>query len=101
MCWHVKLTRPACSSCLGQGCLVGAQINLVAAQLVLDREHNNRLVFDGQEGLDPVVDLSLRGAQIRALIQGRASTWHRHLILTPITAPVGEAVSPSRLCLAC
>ena len=77
------------------------QINLVAAQLVLDREHNNRLVFDGQEGLDPVVDLSLRGAQIRALIQGRASTWHRHLILTPITAPVGEAVSRSRHCLAC
>lgn len=73
------------------------QINLVAAQLIMDREHNNRIVFDGQEGLDPMVDLSLRGAQIRALIQGRASTWHRHLLLTPITAPAGEAVSLHRI----
>lgn len=68
------------------------QINLVAAQLMLDREHVNRIIFDGQEGLDPLVDLSLRGAQIRALIQGRASRWHRHLLLTPTSAPVGEAV---------
>ena len=63
---------------------------------MMDREHANQIVFDGQEGLDPLVDLSLRGAQIRALIQGRASTWHRHLLLTPITAPAGEAVSPCR-----
>lgn len=75
------------------------QINLVAAQMVLDREHANRLVFEGQEGLDPVVDLSLRGAQIRALVQGRASTWHRHLVLTPVTAPAGEAVSTLLFCL--
>ena len=68
------------------------QINLVAAQLMLDREHVNRIVFDGQEGLDPIVDLSLRGGQIRALIQGRASKWHRHLLLMPTSAPVGEAV---------
>lgn len=68
------------------------QINLVAAQLMLDREHSNRLVFEGKEGLDPLVDLSLRGAQIRAVIQGRASTWHRHLVLMPITAPAGETV---------
>ena len=60
---------------------------------MLDREHVNRIIFDGQEGLDPLVDLSLRGAQIRALIQGRASKWHRHLLLTPTSAPVGEAVS--------
>ena len=73
-------------------CAFAAQINLVATQLVLDREHNNRLVFDGQEGLDPVVDLSLRGAKIRALIQGRASTWHNNLLLTPISSPAGEAV---------
>lgn len=73
-------------------CAIAAQINLVATQLVLDREHNNRLVFDGQEGLDPVVDLSLRGAKIRALIQGRASTWHNNLLLTPISSPAGEAV---------
>ena len=31
------------------------QINLVATQLTLDREHANRLLFDGQEGMDPQV----------------------------------------------
>ena len=62
---------------------------------MLDREHVNRIIFDGQEGLDPIVDLSLRGAQIRALIQGRASKWHRHLLLMPTSAPVGEAVRHS------
>ena len=41
-----------------------AQINLVAAQLVLDREHANRIVFNPEDGLDPLVDLRLRGAQV-------------------------------------
>ena len=40
------------------------QVNLVATQLVLDREHPNRLVFSPSRGLDPLLDLRLRGAQV-------------------------------------
>ena len=32
------------------------QVNLVATQLVLDREHPNRMVFSPARGLDPLVD---------------------------------------------
>ena len=41
-----------------------AQVNLVATQLVLDREHPNRLVFSPARGLDPLLDLRLRGAEV-------------------------------------
>ena len=40
------------------------QVNLVATQLVLDREHPNRIVFSPSRGLDPLLDLRLRGAQV-------------------------------------
>lgn len=69
------------------------QINLVATQLVVEREHANRVVFTPGQGLDPHVDLALSGAQLRALIQGRASAWQQHVTLTPTSAPPGEAVS--------
>lgn len=59
------------------------QVNLVATQLVLDREHPNRLVFEEGQGLDPNIDLKFRGPNLRALIQGKASTWQSHLTLTP------------------
>ena len=45
-------------------CCVAVQVNLVATQLVLDREHPNRLVFSPSRGLDPLLDLRLRGAQV-------------------------------------
>lgn len=44
---------------------VDAQVNLVATQLVLERDYPNRLVFDPTHGLDPTLHLSLRGAQVR------------------------------------
>lgn len=44
-----------------------AQLNLVATQLVLDREHPNRLVFSPSRGLDPLLDLRLKGAQVLIL----------------------------------
>ncbi len=40
-------------------------MNLVATQLVLERDYPNRLVFDPAHGLDPTLHLSLRGAQAR------------------------------------
>ena len=36
----------------------------MATQLVLDREHPNRVVFSPSRGLDPLLDLRLRGAQV-------------------------------------
>ena len=69
------------------------QINLVATQMVVDREHSNRVIFTPEMGMDPAIDLSLVGSQLRALVQGRASTWQQHLTLTPTSAPPGEAVS--------
>lgn len=69
------------------------QINLVATQLVVDREHANRVVFTPETGMDPAIDLALVGSQLRALVQGRASTWQQHLTLTPTAGPPGEAVS--------
>lgn len=46
--------------------LDGGEVNLVATQLVLDREHANRAVFTPSRGLDPLLDLRLRGAEARA-----------------------------------
>lgn len=70
------------------------QVNLVATQLVLDREHPNRMVFEDGQGLDPKIDLKFRGPNLRALIQGKASTWQSHLTLTPTGGSGGEKLPP-------
>jgi len=62
--------------------LEGGEINLVATQLQLDREHPNRLVFSSEAGLDPAVDVVLTGSRLRAHINGRASAWQDHIVLT-------------------
>jgi hypothetical protein len=54
----------------------------VATQLQLDREHPNRLVFSPEAGLDPAVDVVLAGSRLRAHINGRASAWQDHIVLT-------------------
>jgi len=54
----------------------------VATQLQLDREHPNRLVFSSEAGLDPAVDVVLTGSRLRAHINGRASAWQDHIVLT-------------------
>lgn len=60
-------------------------VNLVAAQVRLNREHPNRAVFIPENGLDPMVDVSLLGADVRALIQGQASEWSKNLVLSSAT----------------
>ena len=69
--------------------------------MVVEREHANRLVFSPGAGLDPHVDLALAGAQLRALVQGRASAWQQHITLTPTSAPPGEAVRPAFVLARC
>ena len=66
----------------GAVALDSGEVNLLATQLVLDREHANRVVFDGGASLDPSLDVALRGAGVRAAIVGRASSWRQGLTLT-------------------
>jgi hypothetical protein len=55
----------------------------VAAQLHLDREHPNRLVFGPDSaGLDPALDVVLVGSELRVLIKGRASNWLNNVVIT-------------------
>jgi len=74
-------------------------VNLVATQIRLDRDHPNRIVFTPEQGLDPYVDISFLGTDLRALIQGPASRWTDSLTLTSsaqTTPGEGDAtLSPS------
>jgi len=75
-------------------------INLVATQLSLNREHPNKAVFVPEQGLDPTIDVSLAGADLNALIQGKASGWQSNLVLTyggngPGGAEGAERLAPS------
>ena len=50
--------------------LPSGEVNLVAPQLALDREHANLISFQAeQSGLDPVVDVVMTGGDLRVAIQ--------------------------------
>lgn len=46
------------------------------------RQVGGGLLWGGAQGLDPTVDLSFLGADLKMIIQGRASSWQDHLVLT-------------------
>lgn len=74
-----------CPSCMRSEMgrrLESGEINLVAAQLQLEREHQNKITFTPEAGLDPQVDVALTGSRLRYLIKGRASQWQDHIVLT-------------------
>lgn len=67
--------------------LPGGEVNLVAAQLELDREHANTLTFGGAGaplGVDPLVDLVLTSGELRVSVLGRASEWADHLVMQSV-----------------
>jgi hypothetical protein len=66
-------------------------VNLVATQVRLSREHPNRAVFVPEHGLDPTLDVSLVGADLRALVQGKASNWTDNLVVTSGSSRSGAA----------
>ena len=66
-------------------------INLVATQVRLSREHPNCAVFVPEHGLDPTLDVSLVGADLRALVQGKASNWTDNLVITSGSSRSGPA----------
>lgn len=83
--------RPSGSIRLDSG-----EVNLVATQVKLKRDHPNRAVFIPSQGLDPNLDISFVGADLMAMIQGRASTWQDHVVLTYLGTGAGEeTLSPS------
>lgn len=67
------------------------EINLVATQVHLNREHHNQAVFLPEQGMDPILDISLLGADLRALIQGKASTWQDNMSLQRNLSGEGNA----------
>lgn len=53
--------------------LPSGDVNLVATQLALDREHANLITFQpDQLGLDPLVDVVMNGGDLRVTIKVRA-----------------------------
>jgi hypothetical protein len=62
--------------------LENGTLNLVATQFSIERGHPNTLTFTPEAPLDPALDVALTSAELRALIQGRASNWHEHVTLT-------------------
>ncbi|GJP79895.1 hypothetical protein CLOP_g10111 [Closterium sp. NIES-67] len=72
------------------------EVNLVATQLRLNRDHPNCARFEAALGMDPVLDLKLVGADWQMRIQGPANRWQDHVVLT--TLPRGgeeDVLSPA------
>ncbi|CAA0810610.1 embryo defective 2410 [Striga hermonthica] len=57
-------------------------VNLVATQVRLKREHLNIAKFEPENGLDPMLDLALVGSEWQFRIQSRASKWQEKLVVT-------------------
>ncbi|KAL1097092.1 hypothetical protein V6Z11_D05G011700 [Gossypium hirsutum] len=57
-------------------------VNLVATQVRLKREHLNLAKFEPEYGLDPMLDLALVGSEWQFRIQSRASNWQDKLVVT-------------------
>ncbi|XP_043700510.1 protein TIC236, chloroplastic isoform X2 [Telopea speciosissima] len=69
-------------------------VNLVATQVRLKREHLNVAKFEPDLGLDPMLDLALVGSEWQFRIQSRASNWQDNLVVTStqdVLSPVQAA----------
>jgi hypothetical protein len=95
---QVELSGPASEAVRPSGTirLQNGDINLVATQLSLARDHPNTIAFSADDGLlDPAVDVLLQGDEVRALIQGPASSWQENVVVTyarPGSGAAGEAL---------
>ncbi|XP_065849413.1 protein TIC236, chloroplastic [Euphorbia lathyris] len=70
-------------------------VNLVATQVRLKREHLNIAKFEPEHGLDPMLDLALVGSEWQFRIQSRASNWQDKLVVTSTRSVEQDALSPS------
>lgn len=87
---HPKWIRP-------RGILTfeNGDVNLVATQVRLKRDHLNIAKFEPDLGLDPILDLALVGSEWQFRIQSRASTWQDNLVVTSTRSVDQDVLSPS------
>ncbi|KAL5975173.1 hypothetical protein ACLOJK_031852 [Asimina triloba] len=72
-------------------------VNLVATQVRLKRDHLNIAKFEPDLGLDPVLDLTLVGSEWQFRIQSPASKWQDNLVVTSTRSVEQDAFSPSEV----
>lgn len=70
-------------------------VNLVATQVRLKREHLNVAKFEPEYGLDPMLDLALVGSEWQFRIQSRASHWQDKLVVTSTRSVEQDVLSPT------
>ncbi|XP_071741656.1 protein TIC236, chloroplastic-like [Rutidosis leptorrhynchoides] len=87
---HPKLLKP-------KGVLMfeNGDVNLVATQVRLKREHPNTAKFEADNGLDPMLDLALVGSEWQFRIQSRATKWQDNLVVTSTRSVEQDVLSPS------
>lgn len=87
---HPKLLKP-------KGVLMfeNGDVNLVATQVRLKREHLNTAKFEADNGLDPMLDLALVGSEWQFRIQSRATKWQDNLVVTSTRSVEQDVLSPS------
>ncbi|XP_077225871.1 protein TIC236, chloroplastic-like [Tasmannia lanceolata] len=87
---HPKLIKP-------KGILTfeNGDVNLVATQVRLKRDHLNVAKFEPDLGLDPTLDLALVGSEWQFRIQSRASNWQDNLVVTSTRSVEQNVLSPT------
>ncbi|KAL3692761.1 hypothetical protein R1sor_006412 [Riccia sorocarpa] len=68
-------------------------VNLVATQVRLNKDHLNRAKFEPEQGLDPSLDLALIGADWQLKVQGRARNWQDNIVVSSTRSGEQDALS--------
>jgi hypothetical protein len=89
---HPKFIKPK-----GVLTFENGDVNLVATQVRLKREHLNVAKFEPEHGLDPLLDLALVGSEWQFRVQSRASNWQDKLVVTSTRSVEQDALSPSEV----
>ncbi|XP_015939698.1 protein TIC236, chloroplastic isoform X1 [Arachis duranensis] len=89
------LAHPKCIKPRGILAFENGEVDLVATQVRLKREHLNVAKFEPEYGLDPMLDLALVGSEWQFRIQGRASHWQDKLVVTSTHSVEQDALSPT------
>ncbi|RAL48542.1 hypothetical protein DM860_005966 [Cuscuta australis] len=93
---ELELNGPAHPKCIKpKGVLTfeNGDVNLVATQVRLKREHLNIAKFEPDNGLDPMLDLALVGSEWQFRIQSRASNWQEKLVMTSTRSAEQDVLS--------
>ncbi|BBN05669.1 hypothetical protein MPTK1_3g15020 [Marchantia polymorpha subsp. ruderalis] len=68
-------------------------VNLVATQVRLNKDHPNRAKFEPEQGLDPSLDLALMGADWQLKVQGRARNWQDNIVVSSTRSGEQDALT--------